>query len=66
MVHVHTTLTALHVPEKIAPTLSSLTDHVEQGQARSWAVADAPDDSTEGLLGQIVGLRLTVHAVRGR
>lgn len=66
VVHVQATLTALHEPSQIRPILNTLTDHFEQSQDRPWAVEDAPEDFTERLLGQIVGLRLTVQGMQGK
>jgi transcriptional regulator len=66
VVHVQATLAALHEPSEIRPILNTLTHHFEQSQQQPWSLADAPEDFTQRLLGQIVGLRLTVQDIQGK
>lgn len=66
VVHVQARLTALHEPTQVRAILNTLTDHFEQHQPRPWAMSEAPEDFTERLLGQIVGLRLNVMGLQGK
>ncbi|HYR25354.1 MAG TPA: FMN-binding negative transcriptional regulator, partial [Aquabacterium sp.] len=50
----------------IRALLTRLTDQHEATQPHPWQVSDAPADFTDRLLGQIVGIELTVHRIQGK
>lgn len=66
VVHVQARLEALHEPTQVRPILNTLTDHFEQSQPSPWAMGDAPEAFIDRLLGQIVGVRLTVQSIQGK
>jgi transcriptional regulator len=46
--------------------VTRLTDRHESGRAAPWAVADAPGDFIETMLGAIVGIELTLSSLVGK
>jgi len=46
--------------------IEKLTDEQEATQETPWAVSDAPEDFTNGLLASIVGVELEVSELRGK
>lgn len=46
--------------------VSQLTHTHEAPRPAPWAVADAPDDYVQSMLRAIVGIRIEVHALRGK
>lgn len=66
VVHVHATLAASHDPAHIRAVLEKQTRRQEAEQIRPWALADAPEDFTERLLGLIVGLEFRIVRMQGK
>jgi transcriptional regulator len=64
-VHAHGRLEAVEDGAWLRTHLGGLTDINETGRAEPWALADAPEDYLEAMIGAIVGLRLRVDRFEG-
>jgi transcriptional regulator len=53
-------------PQRLLELVSALTDKHESGRASAWAVADAPADYIEKMLGAIVGFALPIERLEGK
>lgn len=53
-------------PQRLLELVSALTDKHESGRASPWAVADAPADYIEKMLGAIVGFALPIGRLEGK
>src|SRR5690606_15948521 len=51
---------------RLLEVVSGLTDKHEAGRADPWAVADAPADYIEKMLGAIVGFTLPIERLEGK
>lgn len=66
VVHVHATLAASHDPAHIRAVLEKQTRRHEAEQPKPWALADAPEDFTERLLGLLVGIEFHILRMQGK
>lgn len=66
VVHAHARLRALPAPEEVLDIITRLTDRHEAEQPHPWQVADAPADFTQRLLGNIVGIELSITRLQGK
>lgn len=53
-------------PQRLLELVSALTDKHESGRPGPWAVADAPADYIEKMLGAIVGFTLPIQRLEGK
>lgn len=65
-VHVHATLRSVEDKAHIRSTLEKQTRLHEAAQGKPWAVADAPEEFTERLLGLIVGVEFDIVRMQGK
>jgi transcriptional regulator len=65
-VHAHGKLRAVNDPAWLLQLLNDLTDQHEHAMAQPWAVADAPADFIDKLLGAIVGIEIEVERIAGK
>jgi transcriptional regulator len=66
VVHAYCSLKAIREPSKVLAIVSELTDHHESKQPHPWRVSDAPGEFTDRLLGNIVGVELSIHRLHGK
>ncbi len=66
VVHAHCSLCDIHDRSQLLDLITRLTDRHESNRSQRWRVADAPQDYTENLLANIVGIRLTIHRWFGK
>ncbi|MDD5271732.1 MAG: FMN-binding negative transcriptional regulator [Methylovulum sp.] len=66
VVHAYGHLRAVDDAGWLRAQLEALTDHNEVHFAKPWAVADAPADFTERLMGAIVGIELQITRLVGK
>jgi transcriptional regulator len=66
VVHAHGVPQPVEDRTELLQIVSRLTRHHEATQARPWAVADAPPDYIEQMLGAIVGIRIPVQRWVGK
>ncbi len=66
VVHVHARLSISHDQAHILAVLDKQTRRHEAGQLKPWALADAPEDFTERLLGLIVGIEFRIVRMQGK
>lgn len=60
------TLRAIEDPEWLRALVTRLTRQHEAGQARPWAVTDAPPDFIDAMLRAIVGIEITLTSLVGK
>ena len=60
------TLRAIEDPEWLRALVTRLTQRHEAGQARPWAVTDAPPDYIDAMLRAIVGIEITLTSLVGK
>jgi transcriptional regulator len=60
------TLRAIQDPEWLRALVTRLTQAHEAGQARPWAVTDAPPDYIDAMLRAIVGIEITLTSLVGK
>jgi len=65
-VHVHGQLVVHDDVDHVRWVVERLTEEHEAGRPEPWAVADAPADYVERLLGAIVGLELRIERIEGK
>lgn len=65
-VHVRGKLSVIDDPARIRAGLEALTDHNESAFEHPWAVSDAPEEFTNRLLEQIVGIEVVITDIRGK
>jgi transcriptional regulator len=65
-IHAHGRVRFFHDRARLLDLVTRLTDRHEQGRAQPWKVADAPADHVDALLGQIVGVELTIRRLEGK
>lgn len=66
VVHVHCSLKPIHEPQRLRQIITKLTDQHEAAQSHPWRVTDAPEEFTDKLLGNIVGIDLNIHRMQGK
>lgn len=59
-------LRAIEDPEWLRALVTRLTQRHEAGQARPWAVTDAPADYIDAMLRAIVGVEITLTSLAGK
>lgn len=64
--HVHGPVRWIHDPLWLRRNLDELTNRHEADREDAWRVDDAPEDFTQAMLGQIVGVEVSVARVEGR
>ncbi|MBV8380065.1 MAG: FMN-binding negative transcriptional regulator, partial [Paucibacter sp.] len=65
-VHVHGRLRAIDDREWLRAFVTELTRTHEAARPAPWAVADAPTDYIDTMLGAIVGIELTITRIEGK
>jgi len=65
-VHAYGKLRIIDDPAWIRRQLEAMTDEFEASFPEPWSVADAPDDFTERLLTQIIGIEISVTRLQGK
>ncbi len=65
-VHVEGSAHVIQDPVWLKKHLCQLTNQHETGRAEPWAVDDAPDDYTEGLMRGIVGIEIKIETLTGK
>jgi transcriptional regulator len=65
-VHAYGVARVFHDAPSLLDVVSHLTDKHETGRAMPWAVADAPADYIDKMLGAIVGFALPVARLEGK
>jgi transcriptional regulator len=66
VVHVRGTPRAIDDSRWILAHLRELTDTLESGQALPWKVSDAPQDFTDRMVSQLVGIEMPIDAIEGK
>jgi transcriptional regulator len=66
VVHAHGVLRAVEDAPWLHALVSRLTAHHESPRRTPWAVADAPDDYVQQMLGAIVGIEIAVTRLVGK
>ena len=66
VVHAQGTLRVIEDRAWLRAQVEALTAHNESPRAQPWAVADAPADYIEAMLGAIVGIEIAVTNLRGK
>lgn len=66
IVHARGTMRAIQDTDWLLAHLNALTDHQETGRDTPWAVADAPADYLEKMVGGIVGLEIPIRSLEGK
>jgi transcriptional regulator len=66
VVHAYGTLRVIDDAAWIRAQIEALTDHNEASFSKPWAVADAPHEFTEKLIGAIVGIEIVINKLSGK
>jgi transcriptional regulator len=66
VVHVRGTPRVVDDPRWLLAHLEELTDTLESNQARPWKVSDAPQDFTDRMVSQLVGIEMPIDAIEGK
>lgn len=66
VVHVHGTPRAIDDCRWLLAHLEELTETVESSQALPWKVSDAPQDFTDRMLNQLVGIEMPIDRIEGK
>ena len=66
IVHVHGTASIIDDPGWILEQLNLLTDQNESQRSAPWAVDDAPEAYTRGLMASLVGLQVSISRIEGK
>lgn len=66
MVQARGRLRTIEDPGELHAIVSRLTDSHEARRSAPWAVADAPADYIEKMLGAIVGIEITIESLSGK
>jgi transcriptional regulator len=66
VVHARGVPTFIHDRGYLLAHVSSLTDAHEAAEGAPWAVADAPDEYVEAMLGAIVGVEIPIERLLGK
>jgi len=65
-IHLRGRLSWREDPAWLRAHLNVLTDRFEASRAKPWAVADAPEDYLERMIGGIVGLEIAVEEIQAK
>jgi len=65
-VHAYGNAEVFHEPERLRALVTQLTHRHEAGQAKPWAVDDAPADYLQTMLKAIVGFTLPIQRLEGK
>jgi transcriptional regulator len=65
-VHAYGVAQVFNDPQRLLEVVSGLTDKHEAGRVSPWAVADAPADYIDKMLGAIVGFALPIERLEGK
>lgn len=65
-VHAYGVAQVFNDPQRLLEVVRGLTDKHEAGRASPWAVADAPADYIDKMLGAIVGFALPIERLEGK
>ena len=65
-VHAYGVAQVFTEPQRLLEVVSDLTDKHESGRVSPWAVADAPADYIDKMLGAIVGFALPIERLEGK
>lgn len=65
-VHAYGVAQVFNEPQRLLEVVSGLTDKHEGGRTSPWAVADAPADYIDKMLGAIVGFALPIERLEGK
>ncbi|WP_349971663.1 FMN-binding negative transcriptional regulator [Pseudomonas caspiana] len=65
-VHAYGVAQVFNDPQRLLDVVSGLTDKHESGRINPWAVADAPADYIDKMLGAIVGFALPIERLEGK
>lgn len=65
-VHAYGVAQVFNEPQRLLEVVSGLTDKHESGRVSPWAVADAPADYIDKMLGAIVGFALPIERLEGK
>lgn len=66
VVHVRGTPRAIDDSRWVLAHLEELTDTLESSQARPWKVSDAPQNFTDRMISQLVGIEMPIDAIEGK
>lgn len=66
VVHARGTMRAIEDRAWLRAQIEALTTHMESPRASPWAVADAPADYIEAMLGAIVGIEIAISDLGGK
>ncbi len=66
VVHAHGTAVIVDDPEWVHGQINELTDQNESTRPEPWAVSDAPERFTTGLVSSLVGVRVSVARLEGK
>lgn len=66
VVHAHGQVRVMDDAAWLRAQLEALTNHNEAAFPKPWAVADAPEDFTEKLIGNIVGFEVVITRLSGK
>ncbi|MDD2724428.1 MAG: FMN-binding negative transcriptional regulator [Methylovulum sp.] len=66
VVHAYGRLQVIDDASWLRSQLEALTNQHEAAFAEPWAVADAPSDFTERLIGSIIGIELVITRLSGK
>lgn len=66
VVHAHGPLRAITDPQWLKAHVERLTNQHEAAFAQPWALADAPGDFVEKLIGGIIGVEMTISRLVGK
>ena len=65
-VHVHGTLRQVDDPAWLMSHLEAQTHRHEADRAQPWSMSDAPPEFIDAMIGQIVGLEITVERIEAK
>lgn len=65
-VHVHGTLRQVNDPAWLMSHLEAQTHRHEADRAHPWSMSDAPPEFIDAMIGQIVGLEITVERIEAK
>ena len=64
--HVHGVATIVDDAAWVMEQINALTEHLEAGRSKPWAVADAPASYTDKLVASLVGIEVAITRVEGK
>jgi transcriptional regulator len=66
VVHVRGTPRAIDDPGWVLAHLEELTNALESRHVHPWKVSDAPQDFTDRMIGQLIGIEMPIDAIEGK